>query len=536
MLLRWLTQWFMPRKKKRTNVPVPVPELVSNGSVTPQISKSARINKEELYSIFGGSSDFHVSDLVIGGSRGFICYLKSMTDQKLIAELIMKPLAAAAEQKLPPFRSAQDLEQFRQLHFAGPIHEYYIQYHDAVTAILSGSALLIADGVRCALALHIEGIQNRSIEEPSTQTSVRGPKEGFIESVQTNMSLIRRRIRNPRLQFESYLVGNNTQTSVVIAFIDQVVNSSLLNEVRKRISDIEVSAILDSGNVKEMIEDRTFTPFPTILSTERPEQVAGSILEGKIAILVNGSPFALIVPTVFTDFFVTSDDYFERFGIASLIRMVRYIAFLLTLILPSGYVAITTFHQELIPTPLLISIASQREGVPFPSVVEILMMEVTFEILREAGIRMPRAVGQTVSIVGALVIGQAAVEAGIVSNILIIVIALTAISNFVSPVYSFANAARIVKFALILMASIFGLYGLILGLVFLVAHLASLRSFGVPFLAPIAPFKLGDMDDVFIRFPYWSLKKRPSYLKTNVPNKSPMAESPSPPKQGGNSS
>lgn len=534
--MRWLTQWFMPRKKKRTNVSVPVPEPISKGSGTPQISNKAWKNKEELHSIFGGSEDFHISDIIIGGSRGFICYLNSMTEQKLIAEQIMKPLAAAVEYKLPTIRSARDLEKFRQIYFAGPIHAYYTQYHDAVSAILSGSAVIIADGVRCALAIHIEGIPNRSIQEPTTQTSVRGPKEGFIESIQTNISLIRRRIQNPRLRFESYVLGTDTRTDVVLAFLDQVVDSGILDEVRKRISDIKVSAILDSGNVKEMIEDRTFTPFPTILSTERPDQAAGSILEGKIAILVNGSPFALVVPSVFSDFFSTPEDYFERFSIASLIRLVRYIAFMLTLILPSGYVAITTFHQELIPTPLLISIASQREGVPFPSVVEILMMETTFEILREAGIRMPRAVGQTVSIVGALVIGQAAVEAGIVSNILIIVIALTAISNFVSPVYSFAQAARIVKFVLILMASIFGLYGLILGLVFMVAHLACLRSFGVPFMSPIAPFKLRDMDDVFIRFPYWSLKKRPSYLHSKVPDKSPLAESPSPPEQGGNPS
>jgi spore germination protein KA len=306
-----------------------------------------------------------------------------------------------------------------------------------------------------------------------------------------------------------------------------------LQEARSRLKAIDIHSVLDSGNIEEAITDTSFTPFPLIFNTERPDVVASGILEGKIGIIVDGSPFVLIIPAVLTDFFQSSEDYYQPFLMSSFIRIIRYVSFMVALILPSLYVGVTTYHQELLPTDLLISIQAQREGVPFPAVIEILIMELTFEILREAGVRMPRAVGQTVSIVGALVIGQAAVEAGLVSNVLVIVVSFTAIASFVSPIYNFSISTRLLRFILIFFASVAGLYGIILFLIFMVAHLVSLRSFGVPYLTPIAPLIVEDQQDVFVRFPIWSNRTRPTYLKTKQEIKMNEIKKPAPPKKEG---
>jgi spore germination protein KA len=315
--------------------------------------------------------------------------------------------------------------------------------------------------------------------------------------------------------------------------MNSIVNQTVLKELKDRLNDIQVSAIFDSGNIEELITDKTFTFFPLALNTERPDSAAANIMDGKIVILVDGSPFALIVPAVFVNFFEISEDFYQPLYLGSFLRFIRYLSFMIALITPSVYVGVLTYHQELLPTSLLLSIIAQREGVPFPAVVEVLLMEITFEILREAGIRMPKAVGQMVSIVGALVIGQAAAEAGIISNIMIIIMAITAIANFVSPVYSFSSASRLIRFMLIISAACLGLYGVFLMLILMVAHLCSLRSFGIPYLSPLAPFILEDQKDVFIRFPYWAMSKRPKYMETEKGQKAKPTASPSPPPMKG---
>jgi spore germination protein KA len=295
-------------------------------------------------------------------------------------------------------------------------------------------------------------------------------------------------------------------------YIKEVANDKIVEEVHKRLDNIDIDGILESGYIEELIQDETFTPFPTMINTERPDIVAAGLLEGRIAILVDGTPFALLLPALFVHFFQASEDYYQRFDIGTLLRMLRYLSFFLTLLVPSVYVAATTFHQEMLPTPLLISLAAQREGVPFPAVVEAMMMEVTFEILREAGVRMPRAVGQAISIVGALVLGEAAVQAGIVSPVMVIVVSITAISSFVSPTFNMAIATRIIRFIFMLLAATFGLYGIAVGLLAMALHLCSLRSFGIPYMSPMAPLIAADQRDTIIRFPHWAFFKRPRLI------------------------
>lgn len=533
--MKSLNRWFSPQKKYSH------PDETTNEAFVPgreektYLKSSLNENRSELEAIFGNTSDFRIEPVLIGKREGFVCYLESMVDHGLIGELIMKPLSTVALQR-DNITRITDLDDFRKKIFGGVNYHFTEYTHEMVWYVLSGYAVIFIEDIGEVLAIQVGGLETRSIAEPTTQTIVRGPKDSFIEAIGTNISLIRRRIKNPNLRFESYYIGKDTRTSVTLAFMEGIVNRKILNEIKNRISRIETSAIFDSGNIEEFITDKTWTVFPTIYSTERPDSVASNLIEGKVAIFVDGSPFVLIAPAVFIDFFQVSEDYYHHFFLSSFMRMIRYFAFLISLLLPSLYVAVMTYHHELVPTPLLISLLAQREGVPFPTVVEVLLMEITFEILREAGIRMPRAIGQTVSIVGALVIGEAAVQAGIVSNAMVIVVALTGICNFVSPIYSFAASSRLLRFILIFSATFLGLYGVFLVMVAIVGHLVSLRSFGVPYLASVAPFIVEDQDDVFVRFPIWRDQKRPSYLNTESPIKNGYTEPPSPHSKGGKKS
>nr|WP_245855997.1 spore germination protein [Paenibacillus rigui] len=376
-------------------------------------------------------------------------------------------------------------------------------------AILSGDTVVLVEGVARAIAAGTKHWKDRGVTEPSTQTVIRGPREGFSETLRTNTMLIRRKIKNPGLWLETMQIGVVTQTDVSIMYIDGIVNPKVVAEVRQRLNKINIDAILESAYVEEWVQDSTATPFPTVYNTERPDVVAAGLLEGRVAILVDGTPFVLLVPALFTNFVQTAEDYYQRADISSLLRMLRYVCLMISMLAPSAYIAATTFHQEMIPTSLLTSIAAQREGIPFPAFVEAMLMEITFEILREAGVRMPRAIGQAVSIVGALVIGQAAVEAGLVGPAMVIIVSITAISNFVIPSFSMGIAIRMIRFLLMVLAATFGLFGIMVGLIALVLHLCSLRSFGVPYMAPFAPFIIEDQKDNLFRLPLWMQHTRP---------------------------
>ncbi|WP_370465082.1 spore germination protein [Neobacillus kokaensis] len=387
-----------------------------------------------------------------------------------------------------------------------------VDFDTLLTTILEGDIVILMDGSAWGLKVGMRGWEDRGVQEPSAQTVIRGPKEGFSESIRTNTALIRRRIKDPNLWLETKQIGERTKTDVALMFIKGIVNDKVLDEVHKRLDRINIDGILESGYIEELIQDETYTPFPTVYNTERPDAIAAGLLEGRIAILVDGTPFVLLVPALFGQFLQSSEDYYQRWDISNLIRLLRYIALAISLLGPSLYIAVTTFHQEMLPTPLLISLAAQREGVPFPAFVEALLMEVTFEILREAGVRMPRAIGQAVSIVGALVIGQAAVEAGIVSAAMVIVVAITAISSFVIPSFNMAISIRILRFGLMGFAASFGLLGVTLGLIAILLHMSSLRSFGVPYMSPFGPFNPSDQKDMIFRVPIGKMLTRPHLI------------------------
>lgn len=504
----------------------------SKNHQTKLISPDLQFNIDHIKKKLGNSSDIVIRNFQAGKNGEIklgIIYTDGLTDSASIQDLILDTLMveirnADLEVAVP---DCFEIIKSQTLPVGGIVE--ITDFQKLFNHVLSGDTMLLMDGSPKGLALGSRGWVDRGVQEPSSQTVVRGPKDGFTETLRTNTALIRRRIKDPNLWLETKQIGEKTQTDVAIMYLKGVANDKTVSELQSRLNRINIDAILESGYIEELIQDEVYTPFPTVYNTERPDAVAAAILEGRIAILVDGTPFVLIVPALMVHFFQSSEDYYQRADIATLIRVLRYLSFFLALLTPSLYVAVSTFHQEMLPTPLLISLASQREGVPFPAVVEAMLMEVVFEILREAGVRMPRAIGSSISIVGALVIGQAAVEAGFVSATMVIIVSLTAICSFVFPANSMASAFRMLRFLFMILAATFGLYGIILGLIVMVLHLNSLRSFGLPYLAPNAPFILQDQKDNIIRMPHWSLLKRPRLISKNDTDRGDVS-SPKPPR------
>ncbi|MEW9700534.1 spore germination protein [Paenibacillus sp. SI8] len=480
----------------------------------------------------GNSSDVIIREMSVGQAvlRVAAIYTEGLANETAVGDFIKNCLMIDGHEALleginPPSllfdfikRKAVTLTEIRT----------FRNWNELMLAIISGETVILIDGCEEAISGCTRGGEMRAISEPSTQVVIRGPKDSFTESLTTNLSLIRRRIQSPNLWIETMRIGRVTQTNTAIVYINGIITDELVQEVKQRLSKIDIDGILDTGNVEEYIQDQTFTPFPTLFNTERPDSVAGNLLEGRIAILVDGSPFVLIAPTVFAQFFQSPEDYFHRYDIASFIRLLRYASFFISLTAPSIYIAAITFHQEMIPTTLLINLAASREGVPLPALIEAISMEISFEVLREAGIRMPRAVGQAVSIVGALVLGQAAVQAGIVSPAMVIIVAITGIASFSTPSYDVAISARLIRFALMILAASFGFYGITLGLIILVAHMNGIRSFGIPYLAPFSPFILKDQKDAIFRFPLWSQRSRPRLVSQKNRSKQQGNLQPSP--------
>jgi spore germination protein KA len=480
-----------------------------------QLQSGLKENLNHLKQELGESSDIVFRTIQLTGKREIhlsVIYIDGLADANSIQQFILESLSQSCEKKLQKSPLGDEFKIIKDHSIAVGEVKTVDNLDDVTKAVLSGESAVLVDGFAEGIITGTRGWEDRGVTEPSSQTIVRGPKDGFSETLRTNTALIRRRIKDGKLRIEPKNVGSVTKTDIAIVYIDGIVDPDVVKEVHSRIDKIEIDAILESGYIEELIQDETYTPFPTIYSTERPDVIVAGILEGRVAILVDGTPFALLVPAIFTQFLQASEDYYQRADFSSLIRILRFGSFLLTLLVPAAYVAVTTFHQEMLPTRLLISLAAAREGVPFPALIEVLIMEITFEILREAGVRLPRAVGSAISIVGALVIGEAAVQAGLVSSAMVIVVSFTAITSFVIPSYNFTLAVRMLRFIFIFLAATFGLYGIILGLIALVLHLCSLRSFGVPYMESFGPFNLRDQKDSIFRFPMKNLLTRPKLI------------------------
>ncbi len=488
---------------------------------------------QQLKKTTGNSSDIVIHEIMLGSGNDLpaaVISVDGLDDPKMINENLLEVLMGNPE--IDGYLGSENILDSIMKHVIkiGGVKKV-MNWNDLFSELLSGQSILLIDGVYGGLSISTRGGQQRAIEEPAIEVTVRGPRDSFTESLRVNTSLIRKRIKDPNLWIENFKIGEVTRTDVALMYIKGIANDKVLEEARKRLNTIKIDAILDSGYIEQLIEDKTYTIFPTMHHSERPDVVAANLLEGRFAIVVEGSPFVLLAPAVFIQFFQSADDYYTRFDIATAIRLLRVLSYLISLVGPAVYVAVTTFHQELIPTQLVFALAAQRETIPFPAVVEAIGMEIVFEILREAGLRLPRPIGQTVSIVGALVIGQAAVQAGLVSPAMVIVVSITAIASFATPSFFIAISARLYRFVFMFLAATFGFYGIIIGMITLAVHLTSLRSFGVPYMAPIAPFIRSNSRDTVIRAPLWSMSARPRLFSQKNIIRQAENQKPMPPKQ-----
>ncbi len=498
-------------------------------------------NLQALRQVFDLCADVVFREFMVDAEepiKAFVVFVGPLTDHELISEHLIKPLTQQTF-GLPPRVKISKANAIKVLldHVLNTAETNSTgNLTELVNRVLEGNTALVLDGSTAAIITGLRGGSVRNVEEPETEPVVRGPKDGFVESLDTNISLLRRRLKTSRLKVEPFQVGVLTKTKVVVCYIKGIANDKVVTEVKQRIGRINMDSVLGSNYIEEMISDEAITLFPLIQYTERPDKTVASLVEGRVAIIVDNSPMVLLTPTTFVTLLQAAEDYYNNAFFATMIRLLRFIALNIALLLPAIIVAMFSFHQAMVPASLLTSAAAAREGLPFPIFTEVLFMELTFEILREAGVRLPKNVGQTVSTVGGLVIGQAAVTASLVSPISIIVVALTAIANFAIPNYAAGTTIRILRFALIILAGFLGGVGIMMGLMATLVHLCSLRSFGVPYLSPIAPLSARDLKDTMIRVPWWAMHTRPRFFGAKEPVRQDPDQGPSKPDSGGGGS
>jgi|CZCB01.1.fsa_nt_gi spore germination protein KA len=487
----------------------------SKKSMAEKIPANIKDVKAKIRREFDRCEDLVIRALEIGENNFItmlVVYIDGMVDKQILNSHVLRPLLIDA--RTAPLAKTADKRTIVNIIERNLLDNCEVleltDYKQSVDKILSGDTVLYIDGCDIALATCTKGFPLRNVEEPDTESNVRGPREGFVESFRINTSLIRKRIKSPALKIEEMTIGRQTNTKVGIVYVEGIADRNVVEEVKKRLFSIDIDGVLESGMLEELIMDSPLSPIPTIANSEKPDKIAGKLLEGRVAIITDGTPFVLTVPNLFIEAFQSNEDYYSLPFFSSFIRILRYAAFAISVYGPALYVAMLGFHQSVIPFRLVATIAAARQGLPFDSFTEAFIMGIAFELLREAGVRMPKPVGQAVSIVGALVLGEASIRAGIAGAPMVIITAITAICGFIlTPYYSFMPIAR---FFLLVSAQVLGLLGISLVTAAGLIHLCSLRSFGVPFMAPLAPLNLSDLKDTIIRAPLWTMLKRPKTL------------------------
>ena len=453
------------------------------------ISGDIRENEERLNEVFHGCSDVVIKSFTHNEDGLLVVYIDGLTDHELIEESAIKPFCRGGDIEIADYSEEEDM-------------------NNVIHSVLKGDTALFYKGKSKATVVSSKSLPLRSVGENDIEMGIRGPRDSFLESFRKNTSLIRRRIKDPCLKLKQGTVGRRSRTDYGLMYIEGIVNESLVQDIEPRLEKYEIDGIFDSGMAEHLMDDGGI--FPVFQATTRPDKVASSIMEGRVAIVFDNSPEVLLAPADIGVMFQGADDYYNSWVVGSFSRIIRYIAAFIAITLPGLYVALTTFHSEMLPTRLLFAIVSARSMVTLPIVVEMLVMEILFEFLREAGIRLPGPLGNTIGIVGGLIVGQAAVDAGIVSTIVIIVVALGAIATFAIPNEGFASVFRLLKFYILLLSAFFGLFGLMAGLISIGIYFGNLESFGQPYLYPaVGSGGACEVKDFIIRSPIDEMKKRP---------------------------
>jgi spore germination protein len=500
------------KKSKRSRLAKDAPPI-QNGDL---LSKQLSDNKKNLQESFARCADIIIHPYRFGPEFSYeslVIYCETLVQEhklnflkSALQDLVIHEIGPATMITIDMVMSF-----FSQQGVSAEAPQLLERKEEAVKDVLKGHVVIFFDGWDKALSFKATSVETRQVSEPQSEVVVRGPHVGTIEDLDKNIGLLRIRLENPLFKIESFQAGQKVNTKVVFCYLEGTVNDETLLEFKRRVAKIHKEDILETSFIEELIEDQTYTPFPQFRYTERPDTAVAALLEGKILVLCQGTGSIMICPALFWEFFQSSEDYYLRTVIASILRQLRIFAFLISLLLPSIYIALSTFHPELIPTVLLLAILDTREGIPFPTLVEGLLMLLFFELLWEAGIRLPNPVGSAVSIVGALIIGEAAIQAGIASPIMVVVISLTGISSFAIPQYGITITLRVLRVPFMVLSATLGGFGVMMGLLWLHLHLTKLRSLGQPYLAPLAPLRIKQLRDILIRAPLKVLLRSPRY-------------------------
>ncbi len=510
------------------------PNFLPDSDVSPNLNKNYDYLKVQYNSLINSDIIFRPFVITIFGKtyHALLLGIDGMISSQLVNNFLLRPLMEtnSNKSKTQYTKNGVEFKKIKKVNIEDYIFnklmpqntvKKYTKFSEISKSVNSGDCALFVDTLNCAFVIDVKGFESRSIDTPKNEIVVRGSQEAFVEKLRTNTSILRRLINSSELIIENSSVGTVSKTSVAICYMKNIANSSLVEEVKYRLNNIDVDYVVSSGNVEQLIQDNSKIAFPQLISTERPDKAVNHLLEGRVVIIVNGSPYCLIVPGVFIDFLSSPEDLNLKHQYSNLLKLIRIIATFISLFLPGIYVAIMNYHTELVPTALLFTIAASRNSVPFPVIFEILLMEVSFELIREAGLRIPTPIGPTIGIIGALVLGEAAVSANIVSPVLIIIVALTGICSFAIPDFSLNFTFRIYKFIYIFLGYLAGLFGIAVGIFVQITLLCNLRSFGASYLAPYAPLTNLNTSISYFIPPIWKRETRSDFLNTKRPKEQP---------------
>lgn len=479
------------KKKSLQNNQVNESEQLTN-----DINKNIQMIREHLCH----TEDFMTKQMTFNNKKCAILFLDSMVNKENLQSNVIGPIIEMKS------REIENVVKATELKFSSEISE-------VGTNLLEGFCTILLENDAIAKSVFVGEIAKRAIEEPVNERSIKSSHDGFVEDLGTNILLLRKRIKSPQLKVKNFTFGKISNTKVSMVFMESLANKKNIEEIERRITSLEVDHLFSSGEFEEYIEDNPYSMFPQMLTTERPDRASSYLMEGKILLIVDGDPTILIVPITFFAFYQSPDDYNSRWQISTFFRLIRFFSFIIAISLPGIYIAIVSFHSETLPIGILYSIRVSLEYVPFPPLLEAFAMQILLELLKEASIRLPSPIAQTIGIVGGLVIGTAVVQANLVSNTMIVVIGLTAIASFVAPINEMGTSARLLGFPVMIAASLFGFMGITVVLMLVVMHLCKLESFGNPYFAPFAPFKIEDIKDTVVRLPFWKLNTRPTDSK-----------------------
>ena len=478
-----------------------------------KVSANLRENEKYLRSRLENCSDILIRPMRLGDKHKVDClmvYIEVAVSNMMLDDSALGKMINHFWEISP-----EDIQEFVRHNSLGIADVKKLENLDeSIDAMLAGNAVFFIDGYDKAMKISSKGYPSTGVMEAESEKVLRGSREGFSDSVKSNSALIRKRLRDTRLKVEEYKIGVRSHTLTQVLYMDDLVHEGLLEEVKERLEEFQIDGILDSGMLEQLTEDVWYSPFPQYQTTERPDRAVQEILKGKVVILCDNSPEALILPGNFSSFMESSEDWYHRFEMASFLRILRYLAVIMATVLPGLYLAVIRFHTQILPSALILSFAEAREGVPFSSVVELIFLELAFELIREAGVRVPGSLGNAIGIVGGLVIGQAAVEANLVSPIVVMIVALTALGSMTVPNEEFAAAFRLVKYGFLILGGYLGIYGIVLGIYLVIGHLAGLISFGSPYLVPfIKKEQKGSRGEGVLRVPLRKRVLRPLYAR-----------------------